>query len=273
MADLFQYLRLPNESLRRHNPVQCSFIPKEMSMKPFRSFDFLWLLPIVSLTLPGLVSVAQDREPAKKPEVTRERFDGAVREDFFAGFDGDADRLAAGMKKCEEVLAEDEKNAEAMVWLGSGEVYLSGRSFQKGDVVKGMGYWQKGFDRMNKAAELEPDNIGVLIPRAAVLMPASRGMPNPMKGQVLQSVLKDFTRVYELQKDSLDKLGEHPLGELRMGLADIYRSMGDMDNSRIHLEAIKAELPGTDYANRADEWLIAKPTAKLAHTCIGCHSN
>jgi hypothetical protein len=118
---------------------------------------------------------------------------------------------------------------------------------------------------------LEPDNIGVLIPRAAVLMPASRNLPNPIKGQVLASVLRDFTRVYEAQKDTLDKIGEHPLGELRMGLADIHRSLGDLEKSREHLEAVKRELPDSDYAKRADEWLAAKPTAKLAHNCIGCH--
>jgi hypothetical protein len=83
--------------------------------------------------------------------------------------------------------------------------------------------------------------------------------------------LKDFTRVYEQQKDHLDKIGEHPLGELRMGLADIHRSLGNQDKSREHLEALVKELPNTDYSKRAEEWLAAKPNAKLAHNCIGCH--
>jgi hypothetical protein len=30
-------------------------------------------------------------------------------------------------------------------------------------------------------------------------------------------------------------------------------------------------LPNTKYAERAKEWLAAKPDAKLAHVCIGCH--
>lgn len=200
------------------------------------------------------------------------RFDLEVREDIFAGFDGDEERLKAGMKRCEEVLAKNEKHAEAMVWLGSAEIYQSGRYFQKGNVAQGMATWQRGLDRMDKAVELEPDNIGVLIPRAAVLMPASRAMPKPMKDMVLKKVQADFERVYERQKDVLDQIGKHPLGELRMGLADVHRSLGNMEESRTHLEAILKEIPDSDYAKRASEWLAAKPDAKLAHTCIGCHT-
>jgi len=97
-------------------------------------------------------------------------------------------------------------------------------------------------------------------------------MPQPIKGQVLQSVLKDFQHVYDTQKDMLDQIGEHPLGELRMGLADIHRSLGDLDTSRKHLEMLQKELPDTVYSKRAEEWLAAKPNAKLAHSCIGCHT-
>jgi hypothetical protein len=38
-----------------------------------------------------------------------------VREDFFSGFAGNAAALERGMRKCEEVLANDPKNAEALV--------------------------------------------------------------------------------------------------------------------------------------------------------------
>jgi hypothetical protein len=42
-----------------------------------------------------------------------------VREDFFSGFAGSSEGLERGMRKCEEVLAKDPKNAEAlgMAWL------------------------------------------------------------------------------------------------------------------------------------------------------------
>jgi len=57
-----------------------------------------------------------------------------------------------------------------------------------------------------------------------------------------------------------------------MGLADTYRLLGKLDQSREQLEAIAKELPNTEYATTAKDWMAAAPTAKLAHNCIGCHS-
>ena len=45
--------------------------------------------------------------------------------------------LARGMKKCEQALAKDPKNAEALVWHGSGLSYDAKRAFMAGDVEKG----------------------------------------------------------------------------------------------------------------------------------------
>lgn len=89
---------------------------------------------------------------------------------------------------------------------------------------------------------------------------------------LLAKVQKSFERVYERQKDFLDQIGEHPLGELRMGLADVYRLQGEFEQSRIHLSAVAKELPDTEYASEAEKWLAASKTEKLAHNCIGCHT-
>jgi hypothetical protein len=240
----------------------------------------------VGLTTAGLISIvsltqfltdahstetqeATGQEVATKDDV---RFDHKVREDFFAGFQGDETSLQRGIKTCREVLEKEPKHAEAMVWLGSGQVYLSGQFFSKGQVAEGMKNWQAGLENMNKAAELEPDNIGVLIPRAAVLMPASRNLPPAIRNPVVEGVRKNFEHVYEMQKGMLSDIGEHPLGELRMGLADVYRTLGKLDESKAQLEAVVKELPDSDYAKVANKWLAAKPDAKLAHNCIGCHS-
>lgn len=212
-------------------------------------------------------------EEKKEVDAYESRFDLKVREDLFAGFNGDAEALKRGMKKCEDALKAKPNHAEAMVWLGGARVYLAGEAFSRGEVLKGMQNWTKGLAEMDKAVELEPNNIGVLIPRAAVLLPAGRSAPAAMGRPVLQRVLKDFERAYARQKNQLDQMGEHPLGELRMGLADVYRVLGQDAKSREHLLAVQKELPDTEYAKRATKWLAAPAGTKLAHNCIGCHSN
>jgi hypothetical protein len=201
-----------------------------VTQSQIRKLSLIWTISLGAATSSFALVEAQEKLPPVETKVET-RFDLEVREDIFAGFQGDSQRLEKGMNVCKESLKVNEKNAEALVWLGAAEVFSSGQFFQKGNVVQGMATWQRGLDRMDRAVELEPHNIGVLIPRAAVLMPASRGLPKPMKEQVLKKVQADFERVYERQKDELDKIGEHPLGELRMGLADVYRSLGNLDKS------------------------------------------
>ena len=89
---------------------------------------------------------------------------------------------------------------------------------------------------------------------------------------LLETVRGDFEAIYELQKNDLDKLGTHPKGELRMGLAEVYRRLDQADKSKAQLDAIVKELPDSKYEKRAKEWLAAKPDAILAHNCIGCHT-
>ncbi|HJX85000.1 MAG TPA: hypothetical protein VJ723_11705, partial [Candidatus Angelobacter sp.] len=59
--------------------------------------------------------------------LAQERFDLKVRNYFFAGFLGNDAALEKGMKICEAALAANPKDAEAMVWHGSGVYFRSGQ--------------------------------------------------------------------------------------------------------------------------------------------------
>ena len=89
----------------------------------------------------------------------QQRFDLKVREDFFVGFAGNRAALDRGMKNCEEALSSDPKNAEALVWHGAGLFFLSGQSFQKGDVDKGMALYSRGIARMKNGDETGRDDL------------------------------------------------------------------------------------------------------------------
>lgn len=235
-----------------------------------------WLCSALAFTC-ILVSVASVLAPAMadEPEAYadegNERFDLLVREDIFAGFEGDEKRLARGLAKCEEALAKKPDHAEAMVWRGAIRIFQSSVLFNEGKQAEGFNLFSTGVADMNKAKELEPHSVAVMIPRAAVLINAGRSAPPLIGRPLLEAVRKDFEETYERQKNVLDQIGEHPLGELRMGLADIYRLLDEKDKSKEQLQTLLKELPETEYAERAEEWLAAKPDAKLAHNCIGCH--
>jgi len=213
----------------------------------------------------GFAVVAEDEPKARK------RFDTVVREDLFAGFGGDADALTRGVKNCEDALAKDPKNAEALVWRGAARVFTAGQKFGAGKPAEAFPIWTAGLKDMDDAVKLEPKNIGVRIPRAAVLLPAARNSPPAMGKPLLKTALEDFELIAKMQNRDKQTLSTHQRGELAMGLADVYRLLGEQAKSKEQLEAVVKDLPDSKYAKRAKEWLEAKPEAKLAHNCIGCH--
>jgi tetratricopeptide (TPR) repeat protein len=203
----------------------------------------------------------------------QERFDLKVRNYFFAGFAGDAVSLEKGMKICEEALAADPKNAEALVWHGSGVLYGAGHAFQSGDQQKGGEMWQRGLQEMDRAVELAPDDLGVRIPRGSVLLSASRYLPTPeMARPLIEKGLADFEKAYDLQAPRLADLGTHPRGELMIGLADAYSRTGHQEKAEVWFERIQKEMKGTPYAKSASVWLETKTLAPAQAGCLGCHT-
>jgi tetratricopeptide (TPR) repeat protein len=201
-----------------------------------------------------------------------DRFDLKVRNYFFAGFTGNATALAKGMKMCEEALAESPKNAEAMVWHGSGLYVQAGKAFQGGDQQKGMELYQRGMKELDDAVALAPENIGVRIPRGAVLFTGSRFVPPEMAKALIEKAISDYEKAYEIQGPHLDQMPSHPRGELLIGLADGYSRLGDQEKARGFFEQIQSSLKGTPYEKSANLWMETKSLPAAQAGCLGCHT-
>ena len=208
-----------------------------------------------------------------KSAPAQERFDMAIRNDFFAGFGGNAEALDRGMAACEKALAVDGSNAEALVWHGAGLYYKGGQASQHNDAANGQELVMKGLSEMDRAVELAPSNPGVRIPRGAVLLQSTLYMPeNPMKEQLLKNSLADYEKTLELQADRFSTLGTHPRGELLFGIADAHRRLGEDAAAQKMFERISTELKGSVYQKRADIWLQTKTLTPQQATCAGCHT-
>jgi tetratricopeptide (TPR) repeat protein len=206
------------------------------------------------------------------PNPAGQRFDMVVRADFFAGFAGDADRLKKGMDACERALAENPAHAEALVWHGAGLAFEGGMAFRRGDRDAGVDLWSRGLGEMNRAVALEPDNVGVRIPRGALLLQATHNMSPETSRPLLQLAVGDYERVLELQSAYFSNLGDHPKGELLFGLAEGYSRLGQPDKARIYFNRLVNDAAGSGHAPQAKEWLAggALP-ASQGLGCIGCH--
>ena len=200
-----------------------------------------------------------------------ERFDELVRGDFFAGFAGNQAALDRGMKLCEEALAKDPANAEALVWHGSGTLFLSGQSFKKGDYAAGGQLWGKGLQEMDSAVSLAPRSVAVLIPRGATLLVSSAAVPPEQGRPLLEKGVKDYREVREIQKPYFEKLSGHARGELLFGLADGYNRLDQKPEAREAFEALLALGKESGHQDQAQKWLAGEPYGKTQLSCTGCH--
>ena len=210
--------------------------------------------------------------PQTAPRPASPRFYLVVRTDFFAGFAGDQARLAKGMAACEEVLASTPNHAEALVWHGSGLAFNAGQAFQKGDMKTGGELWQRGMEEMDKAVALEPDNVGVRIPRGALLLQATRNMPPDMGRPLLEKGVGDYEHVLALQSAYFNTLGDHPKGELLFGLAEGYSRLGRAEKARGYFDRLIADAPTSGQVPKAQTWIATGELPKSAGLgCVGCH--
>src|SRR5690349_20495603 len=106
--------------------------------------------------------VASAPTGAQHPSAQQEpgaRFDELVRGDFFAGMLGDDARLERGMKFCEEILSQNPRHAEALVWHGGGLLTRASRAYARGDSALGDGLWERGLKEMDEAVRIAPRHM------------------------------------------------------------------------------------------------------------------
>lgn len=212
-----------------------------------------------------LLSAAQT--PAEQP-----RFDYLVRADFFAGIAGDEARMQHAKELCEQTLAGNPRHAEARVWHGAILFAESGRAFAKRDLAAAGQLLASGLQEMNDAVALAPDNPGVLIPRAATLLEGTRGMTPDMARPLIESAIRNYEHVLDVQAPNWSTLGDHPKGELLFGLAEGYARLGQPGKARVYFERLIADAPASGQAPRAKQWLETGTIPKIdGPSCVGCH--
>ena len=221
----------------------------------------------------AVVAVARLWRQLAGDERTGQRFDFKVREDMFAGFDGDEEAFDRAVKLITDTLAVDPNHAEALVWRGDARLFLSGQAFQRGAIGEGQALAAQGMADLERAVSLAPADIAVRIPRATGLMPFARGLRPFNRAEadrLTRLALGDFEFVMSVSAPLWATMNQHGRGELLGALADGWLQLGDAGKAGSYLDRMVGELPGTPYAKNA-ELRRADPAGSTALTCLGCH--
>jgi tetratricopeptide (TPR) repeat protein len=198
-----------------------------------------------------------------------ERFDMQVREDFFAGFAGNQAALERAMSLCERTLKENPAHAEALVWHGSGLLFRAGQAFGAGNMNQGEDLWRRGLAEMDRAVELAPNDVAVLIPRGATLLEVSRATPPDIARPLLARAVADYEKVRTRQQPYFATLSAHARGELLFGLAEGLHRLGETDKARRYFQQVLDDARGSDRTAHAAALLAGEKPAEMR--CVGCH--
>ena len=205
--------------------------------------------------------------------LAQQRFDFKVREDMFAGMDGDTVAFDRAMKLIDDTLAREPDHAEALVWRGDGRLFMAGQAFQRGDVAASRKLYTDGLADMERAVALAPTDIAVRVPRASGLLPTARAVRRTDRAEadrLTRIAIDDFEFVLQVSQPRWSRMSEHGRGEVLGALADGWLMLGEGAKAGVFLERMMSELPGTPYARNAAQ-RRADPTARVALTCLGCH--
>ena len=202
------------------------------------------------------------------------RFDDLVRDDFFAGLNGNAARFARAMKQCEDALAKDPRHAQALVWHGAGLTFQAGQAAQRGDTAAARDLSDRGLREMDDAVALAPGDSVVLLLRGITLSRVSARLPDRSRAEtLLRTAVGDYETTLKIQTNIFAGLSTHARGELLGALAEGWQRLGDDTRARAYLGRIGAEVPYSPYAEIAEKWLARKPAAGEGLTCLGCHGD
>jgi tetratricopeptide (TPR) repeat protein len=203
--------------------------------------------------------------------LAQERFDYQVRDTMFRAFGGNEAAFQHAMSIIDEKLGEDPDHAEALVWRGAARYWQAGKAFTAGDVAGGRNLAAAAMADMDRAIALQPNTIGVLIPRAAVLLVAARTQRDPAQSRALATQASaNFETALAIRQPDFSQLGQHNRGEYLSGLAESWALAGNPDKAESYLRRIVAELPNSPYAERAAaklaDWNDRRPL-----NCQTCH--
>jgi tetratricopeptide (TPR) repeat protein len=203
--------------------------------------------------------------------LAQERFDYQVRDNMFRAFGGNEAAFKDAMSVIDENLTQDPDHAEALVWRGAARYWQAGKAFGAGDAAGARDLAAAAMADMDRAVALRPGTIGVLIPRAAVLLVAARNQRDEARARDLAAkAAAGFETALALRRAAFDQLGQHNRGEYLSGLAESFALAGNRDKAESYLRRLLAELPDSPYAERAAaklaDWSDRRPL-----NCQTCH--
>jgi hypothetical protein len=198
-----------------------------------------------------------------------------VREDIFAGFDGDMERLARGEKNLQQLLAQRPNDRPMIVtWQAAALAYRAALAREAGRNDEYQRLYKQAVTLFDEA-KAGPGGIAGIAPLYApsTLLFADRFAPEDRPAAYARAY-EGYQAVWAQQGTVVDQLPLHMKGELLSGLAQVAQRTGRTEEMNKHLDKMLVSLAGTPYEATARRWKDdPKAASGTMVICKNCHDS
>jgi len=185
-------------------------------------------------------------------------FERAVFADFVKAAQGDDDALQRLIEACERAIEADPKHAEAIAWRGASKMFEAGAASEGGNFMAAMQHTNAALADLNKARELEPENPGVRMVSAQMLLNLAKHHPidrmaNEYAKQGIADAIAALSKLYANWASQPTDVK----GQLMSGVAEGYVKLGKTTEARDWYNRVIGAVPGTTWAKQAQAWIDA----------------
>ncbi len=185
-------------------------------------------------------------------------FEREVFADFVQAAQGNKEARQRLLATCERALEADPQHAEAIAWRGAAKMFEAGDASSSGDFRAAMNHTNASLTDLNKARDLEPENPGVRMVAANMLLSLAKYHPieNMASGYAKQGI-EDANVALSKLYDNWDKQPAEVKGQLLLGVAEAYDNLGEATKARDWFNRVIGAVPGTTWAEQAQAWIDA----------------
>ncbi len=185
-------------------------------------------------------------------------FERQVFADFVKAAQGDEEARQRLIAECERALEVDAEHAEAIAWRGAARMFEAGKASSSGDFRAAMNHTNTSLADLNRARELEPENPGVRMVAANMLLSLAKHHPieNMASGYARQGIEDAQVALAKLQAN-WDKQPAEVKGQLLLGVAEAFAKLGEATKARDWFNRVIGAVPGTTWAQQAQAWIEA----------------
>ena len=214
----------------------------------------------VLLILTSLAAVAPAQFVYPKPEYNvaepglykEDPFIREYRRKFFAVFRGDFATFEKAYVEVQGMVAQNPKDARALVWLGNGQTVKGGLALMKGKREDSLALLEKSRKTLDRAVALRPNDPNIYMMRAATLYIQGQYWPaKDLPRSTWEALRDDCLRFEKFLGDKMPRVSIHLRGETYGELGIAYVRLGEKEKARAAFQRVIALCPGTDYETRA----------------------